>query len=428
MLQPVFPFISPRLRQDITFLETPDGLYIRGGGCNFTIAGKGTYALLSKLLPYLDGTTPISIVLETLSLQEREIVLRFLGALNSKGLLHEGALPDYLSKDKTLLSLSTQRAFLTDLGAPIDAIASVADARVVVIGEKYATDPIVRLLRGNGIGSRHGICESRGWSDELPENALVIVMATEENAYRLVDLARDCEGISDFIPVWQQQDRVLIGPWQGHNDGPVVRSAVARAAISEGGSIYAVMALGATQSQQTLSRGAYETIAALLSFEVFKIFGCIDDGSLRLALLNIQIDTLQTVREPVTLEPSFFADLNTLPMTSVQHPNSPKEWDAESLYRRYAALVGNPCGLFTRFDDDSLRQLPIKVGLLRAPVLGADLLGTNMENVLSARLDALTTASALYAVNVYQYSDPGESAREYIEAYSKVRHHPAPTN
>lgn len=405
----------PRLRQDITFLETIDGMYVRGGGFNFTIAGKGVYQLMSALLPHLDGTTPLASLLDTVGPQQREIIVRFLSALESKGLLHEGALPANIRDDETLQGFSSQRALLTDMGAPSDAIARIVDATVTVVGGAHAVEPMVRLLEGNGVAVRNGGCQIRDWSDELVEDSIVIALATEEDAHRLLDLADRAQGVAHLVPVWQQGERVLIGPWQGREDGAVVRSAVARAAASEGGTPYVSMAFGIAEPQPTLGRATYEAIAALLSFEVFKILGQVDDGALRQAVLSTRTDTLQTLREPLTLEPEFFPGADSLPVAKIEHPTNPVEWDEEALYRRYAALVGDPCGLFTRFDDDGLRQLPIKVGLLRSPIAGGDIIGTNMEHVLGARLDALVSASSLYAVRRVRAQQTTGDALERIQ-------------
>lgn len=404
MTHPTFTLAYPRLRQDITFLETTDGLYVRGGGLNFVIRGAGAYALLSNLLPHLDGTRPIAGSLAVLPDGQQAVVLRFLQALHSKGLLHEGFLPDAGGADSALAGLHTQRALLADLGADPRAISRIADAHIVVLGNRVKAAPLTRCLTGNGVGIRSGSVSVRplaGSSTPLPAGAIIVPLCTEADSALVLSTVDSLPDGHPVIPVWQSGRRLLIGPWQGPSDGPVLRSAVARACANATPTVgmgFAAMALGLPFADVGLGPATYETLGALLSLEIFKILGGVDDGALRLALLALDVDTLQVTRQPVTLHPGCFAGLTALPVTEVRHQVGAADTLTELRYRRFASVVGDPCGLFTGFDDDSLPQLPIKVGRLTGDIEGGAVIGTDLRHVLGARTQALCAAAAQHAL------------------------------
>lgn len=405
MTQTTFAMEYPRLRQDITFLETADGLYVRGAGLNFVIRGAGTYALLSNLLPHLDGTRPIADSLASLPDGQQAGVIRFLQALRSKGLLHEGFLPDPAGADPVLDGLHTQRALLADLGADPRAISRVVDADVVVLGSHPKAAALTRCLTGNGVGLRRGSVSVRPLEGPeaapLPPDALVVALCVEEDAARALSVVDSLPPGHAVIPVWQSARRLLIGPWQGAQDGPVLRSAIARASANATPTVgqgSTAMALGLPFAEPPLGPAAYEALGALLGLEIFKILGGVDDGALRLAVLAVDVDTLQVTRQPVALHPGCFPGVAALPVTEVRHPVGAAETPLEQRYRRFASVVGDPCGLFTGFDDDSLPQLPIKIGRLTGGIDGGAIIGTDLRHVLGARARALGAAAAQHAL------------------------------
>ena len=415
MTTPVLDLTCPRLRQDLTFIETPDGgVYLndRTGGC--VIHSPGSYGLLSKLLPHLDGEHRLQDTLGMLPEQHRPIVVRFLSALHTRGLLHEGALPEDLCDNPVLQGFAPQRALLADLGAVPDALLRVINAHVVVVAHGDVGAPVTRFLRDNGVGQNHGSVTAIDIEsfdvERVPEGSTVVAVCTEGFLGRLFDMAREAEARFDLLPVWQLDGHVLIGPWQGREDGAVVRSALSRAASSQPGRTISTMALGLPVSQRPLASVIYESVAGLVSLELFQILAGVSSRSLKMAVMRMDVETLQTTREPVVLEPGYYPDVSSLVLSPVESSGPAELSELETHYRRLLPLLGNPCGLFTECDDDRLPQLPIKLGRLRCPVPGGDVISTDVRFVLNARVRAMVHAIAQYAVGTFGVSDGcGES-------------------
>lgn len=388
------PLRYPRLRQDITFLETVDGIYIRGSALNFLIRGAGAYGLLSQILPHLDGSRPIEPWLNTLPEVQRDVVERFLGVLRSKDLLHEGFAPT----DSVLDALGSQRALLADLGAEPTAIERIADAHVVVLGDDAKTQRLIHCLTSNGVGARNGSVVSRSLdAPAVPEGTLIVPLFTGRDASLALRQVSSWTGHATIIPVWQTGRRLLIGPWQAPDDGEVIRSAILRASAHSTpamGSGFAAMAFGVPHAEPELGDAVHDLLAGLLSLEIFRILGGVDGGDLRLAVTSLDVDTLQATRQPVSLHPALFPGVDTLPVATVRHPEPSDDDATEQRYRRFASVVGDPCGLFTGFDDDALPQLPIKVGRLTGAPDGGLIVGTDLRHVLGARTQALSWAAA----------------------------------
>ena len=405
MPAPTTPLEYPRLRQDLTFLETGDGIYFSGAGPSFVIRGPGAYSLLSDLLPHLDGSAPIAPVLASLPAAQREVVLRFLEVLRSKDLLHEGLVP-IGGSDPVPAGLDTQRAFLADLGAEPAAIERIVDAHVLVLGEDTHTQPLIHGLMGNGVGARHGSVEGRPLGEADPDpvsrDTFVVPVFTGRDSSRALRHVDAWTGRATLIPVWQSGRRLLIGPWQAPGDGPVVRSAILRASAHASPAVglgFAAMAFGVPHAEPELGDAVHDLMAGILGLEILRILGGVDAGSLRLALLSMEVDTLQVTRQPVALHPALFPGVDPLPLTVVEHPPSILDETAtEQRYRRFASVVGDPAGLFTGFDDDELPQLPIKVGRIEGTVDGGPVIGTDLRHVLAARTQAACWAAAEYAL------------------------------
>ncbi len=425
MTTPVLDLICPRLRQDLTFIETPDGVYLndRIGGC--VIHGTGSYGLLSKLLPYLDGEHRLRDTLELLPQQNRQTVVRFLSALHTRGLLREGSLPEELCNAPVLQRFTSQRALLHDLGADPQAIMRVIDAHVVVAAHGSAGVPVARFLRDNGVGQNRGSVTEVDIEDFeadcIPEGGIVLAVCTEGALEWLINVAGLAQANFSLLPVWQLDGYVFIGPWQGCEDGAVIRSALARAASSRPGRTIATLAMGLPVRQRSLAPAIYESVGGLVSLELFRILAGVDAGSLKLAVMRMDVETLQTTREPVVLEPGYYPDVPALALSPVESAGTGEVSELEAHYRRLLPLLGNPCGLFTECDDDQLPQLPIKLGRLRCPIPGGDVIGTDVRFVLNARVRAILRALAQYAVGVFRStSDQGGDTEMVVIADDRL--------
>lgn len=73
--------MRPRLREDVRFVESPDGAYIHGDHGTCTLRGNQAFALLSRLAPALDGRRTLAELTAGLSEDRRDIVERLIRSL-----------------------------------------------------------------------------------------------------------------------------------------------------------------------------------------------------------------------------------------------------------------------------------------------------------------------------------------------------------
>src|SRR4051794_11744414 len=81
--------VRPRMRTDISFLETEDGVYVQGNGDPFVVRGPSAYRYLSALLPHLDGSTTLADLLAGLPAAHAATIRSLITALASRGVIND---------------------------------------------------------------------------------------------------------------------------------------------------------------------------------------------------------------------------------------------------------------------------------------------------------------------------------------------------
>lgn len=73
--------MRPRLRQDVRFVECPDGAYVHGDHGTCTLRGRGAYAWLSRLAPALDGNRTVAELTAGLDPERRTVAEQVIAGL-----------------------------------------------------------------------------------------------------------------------------------------------------------------------------------------------------------------------------------------------------------------------------------------------------------------------------------------------------------
>jgi len=84
--------VQPRLRSDIFLLPLKDGVYIRSGTTAFQLHGRGTYALLQRLAPFLDGRHSVDDLAAPLGDQHASLLRQLVAVLSENGIVRDASL------------------------------------------------------------------------------------------------------------------------------------------------------------------------------------------------------------------------------------------------------------------------------------------------------------------------------------------------
>lgn len=402
------------LRQDVAFLQTPDGMYVRRAGEGFLIRGSSAFGFIQALAPHLDGSVTDAALVDGLPDAHARSVLSLLGCLRDRGAIVDLApdgpgLPAEFSE-----RFSAQRQLLRHFGDGGEGMAAVGAAVVRVL----AADPdhreaMVSCLAINGVGAAGGRLSAGDLTQERvePGTTLVIALAPDRADGRLLPLAhRAADAGAGFLSLLRVGDELMLGPHQPAGAAPWTASALLRLVDSspvESVDLVATGVFGPSSAgdRPVLSPGAAELGISMLGFEAFKILsGAIDTG-LDAGVVWLDAETLETRLEPLVAHP-LVAVSDPAPSDPVRPAAAPAGEPvdrAEADYSRFAPLVAPRVGPFARFADDDLPQIPVRVAVLEAPALRAEpFVEVGTDSVLHCRLRALEAAAAEYAVALHR--------------------------
>jgi bacteriocin biosynthesis cyclodehydratase domain-containing protein len=183
---PELPLLSPWYR----LVEADGALVLEHGHRVLRLEGAAVRALLSRLLPLLDGTRPIAEIAAALGAADEEPVRRALETLAESGVLVGGPPAECGAELRaTAHLLAAERD-----ASPAAVAGRLADAAVGVVGSSAAAGEAARLLRRSGIAR----VERRGW-DGSDDDVFLVAPSPGEAAAEL--------------DAWNRRAVVLGTPW-----------------------------------------------------------------------------------------------------------------------------------------------------------------------------------------------------------------------
>ncbi|TCM51229.1 hypothetical protein [Kribbella sp. VKM Ac-2568] len=416
MTNPPVELVRPRMRQDVAFLETLDGVYVRGSDGAFVIRGAGAYRYLSALLPHLDGSTLLTDIVEGLPDAQAGAVRSLLGTLASRGVVLDGpgALLDKELRDK----FPSQVALLEHHGDDGTGFSHVAAARVLITGtDQQALTTLATALTANGVGTGgfvRVVVDAEWDAAQAADADLAVLLALDGPSPQLFEVAEEARRAGvDFLPLVRVGDRLMAGPWQG---AVSIQSALLR--MSDNGMAgvaelwqAGVAGAAAAPAGPVLPRVAATMLINLAGFEIFKQLSGSIPSDLDRTVILLDPDRLTVRTEHVLPHPAVepTAPAAALPAAKTAAPEEPvvpaDDGGVEWAYRRFDPVVADAVGLFRHFDDDAVPQIPVKTAVLRAPAAATEPIVTfGVETVLEARLASLEDAAIRYTLNLHRRS------------------------
>ncbi|GAA2070147.1 YcaO-like family protein [Actinomadura alba] len=424
--------VRPRMRTDMAFLETRDGVYVHGHGDSFVIRGAGAYRYLSALLPHLDGSTTLHDLVAPLPEAHAVSVRSLIATLASRGVITDAPERSAVLDSGISTRFAGQIALLEHHGDDGTGFLRAARARVLVICEDPAqAAALADSLTANGVGCAPAGSVRVATAGEVTTASLtgvdlLCLIAVDRPSPALFELAAGARGAgAAFVSLVRVGDRLILGPWQ-HRDGrgACLHSMMLRLSdngIAGAADVWrtAVAGTAAAAPATALPGTAVSVAVSVAGFEVFKALTGAISSDIDGAVVIMDPDRLTIQTERVVQHPA--APHGSRTDAAIAEPDGADLSTVERAYLRFEHVVADTVGIIRRFDDDAISQIPAKVSALIAPSADpAPIVAFGSDVLLGARLAALEEASLRYAVNIHRRCEgllaPAGPDAEVVEA------------
>ncbi|MFE3555847.1 TOMM precursor leader peptide-binding protein, partial [Streptomyces sp. NPDC059193] len=468
----------PRIRRDVLFTETPDGVLFHNADGGFRLTAKSAYRFATVIVPHLTGEHTVADLCQGLGEAQRTMVGELVRTLYERDFARPVTTPAGPAGEQPAPAPDVARRYAPQI-AYADHYSDDAEARflrfretrVAVLGEddvaRWCASSLIRngcAVIGVTSGTGTGTAPAAGtgtpeldaeaaeavadgcpvdlrvlppaagrepsWS-ELADYDLVVVTGGRGAPARLLPLLR--AGIPDgrtLLPAWTYGADAVIGPLMTHGTPGCWACAALRLGAAAGrdtapaAELWSALALpGSPQAAGAEpGRPLAAMIGNLLGYEVFRAASGALPAETAGQVIVQDMASLDVTAEPLLAHPRCpfcapgeveareqvapvdLAAAGTSGAPALPTLETAREADAlvEELNRR-SALVRPYTGVFTRYADEPLTQIPLKLSVVE---LGTGHPGPraiaafDVHHVAGARMRALDAAALVYAEHV----------------------------
>ncbi len=472
----------PRIRRDVLFTETPDGVLFHNADGGFRLTAKSAYRFATVIVPHLTGEHTVADLCRGLGEAQQTMVGELVRTLYERDFARPVAAPEGPAAGQAPLAPDVARRYAPQI-AYADHYSDDAEARflrfretrVAVLGEDDVARWCASSLIRNGcatVGVTPGpdtpaldaeaaeavadgcpvelrtlppaAGQEPSWS-ELADYDLVVVTGGRSAPARLLPLLR--AGIPagrTLLPAWTYGADAVIGPLMAPGTPGCWACAALRLGAAAGRDTAAAAELWSTLSLPGSPAAAgpepgrplAAMIGNLLGYEVFRATSGALPAETAGQVIVQDTASLDVTAEPLLAHPRcpFCAPgegearehLAPVDLSAAGTSGAPalptletaREADAlvEELNRR-SALVRPYTGVFTRYADEPLTQIPLKLSMVE---LGTGHAGPraiaafDVHHVAGARMRALDAAALVYAEHVVPVRGVSARAEEAV--------------
>ncbi|WP_327300288.1 TOMM precursor leader peptide-binding protein [Streptomyces goshikiensis] len=459
----------PRIRRDVLFTETPDGVLFHNADGGFRLTAKSAYRFATLIVPHLTGEHAVADLCRGLGEAQRTMVGELVRTLYERDFARPVTDPAPRADGQAVLAPDVARRFAPQI-AYADHYADDAEARflrfrgtrVAVLGEDDVARWCASSLIRNGcatVGVTAGRVTSAlgpevaeavgdgcpvelrmlapadgrqpGWT-ELADYDLVVVTGGRTAPARLLPLLR--AGIpagAALLPAWSYGSDAVIGPLMTAGSAGCWACAALRLGGAAGrdtaaaAELWSALALPGSPaaSGPEPGRPLAAMIGNLLGYEVFRAASGALPAETAGQVIVQDMASLDVTAEPLLVHPRCpfcapaeeeaaleapapvaLTEAGTSGAPALPTLETAREADAlvEELNRR-SALVRPYTGVFTRYADEPLTQIPLKLSVVEFGVGHAGpraVAAFDVHHVAGARMRALDAAALVYAEHV----------------------------
>lgn len=457
----------PRIRRDVLFTQTPEGVLFHNTDGGFRLNARTAYRFATLVVPHLTGEHTVAALCEGLGDDHRAMFGELVKTLYERDFARSVTEPP--TDPAPVLPPDVARRFAPQI-AYADHYADDAetrflrfrDARVAVLGDdaiaRWCALSLVRngsalvgVLPGPDLGEIEreaaeatadgapvevrplpDLGAEPGWA-ALDGFDTVVVTGGTAAAARLLPLLR--AGIPEgriLLPAWSYGTDAVVGPLMAHGTTGCWACAALRLGANgdtagAAAELWSGLALpGAPAPVGPVPGGPLAAmIGNLLGYEVFRTASGALPAETSGRLLIQDVESLDVTAEPLPrhprcpfcaesapgeTEPVDLAAAGASGAVSLPTVETAREADAlvEELNRR-STLVRPRAGVFTRYADEALTQLPLKIGVVELGIGHSgrrSVAAFDVHHVAGARMRALDAAALVYAEHVVPARGP----------------------
>lgn len=459
----------PRIRRDVLFTETPDGVLFHNADGGFRLTAKSAYRFAALIVPHLTGEHSVADLCRGLGEAQRTMVGELVRTLYERDFARAVAAPAEPGAGQAAPAPDVARRYAPQI-AYADHYSDDAEkrflrfreTRVAVLGDDDVARWCAASLIRNGcavLGVTAGLDTSEldaeaaeavadgcpvelrtlpaavgqepTWSG-LDGYDVVVVTGGRTAPARLLPLLR--AGIPagrTLLPAWSYGSDVVIGPLMTHGTSGCWACAALRLGAAAGrgtaaaAELWSALALPGSPVAAGAEPGGplAAMIGNLLGYEVFRAASGALPAETAGQVIVQDTASLDVTAEPLLAHPRCpycapdeegaareavapvdLAAAGTSGAPALPTLETAREADAlvAELNRR-SALVRPYAGVFTRYADEALTQIPLKLSVVEFGVGHAGpraITAFDVHHVAGARMRALEAAAVVYAEHV----------------------------
>jgi bacteriocin biosynthesis cyclodehydratase domain-containing protein len=438
----------PRIRRDVLFTRTPEGVLFHNGHGGFQLTAKTAYRFVSLLVPHLNGHNRVDEICRTLGPEQQTRVAELVKALYERDFARD-VLPEDVDQAlpaEVVERFAAQIAYIdhyTDHAA--NRFRRFRESRVAVLG----TGPIARWCASSLIRNGCAQVALQALADEVVQEAaelsaeivrlddgvldwarlagydLVVAAGGAGAAAQTLHLLRTGipEG-STLLPAWTLGNRAIVGPLTtAGTAGCWVCAALRLSANGDGGTaadLWRAVSFPAFPAAAPSSGQIPEPVSAmlgnLLGYEIYRLTTGVLPAETAGKVIIQNLESLDVLSEALLPYPGCPAcggevtDPQPLPR-DLTAGEEPEEQSAEALIAELderAVLIGRHAGVFTGFTDEPWIQVPLKVSTVTLAIghrVRREVSAFDVHHVAAARRRALHAAAGVHAEHIGATAD-----------------------
>ncbi|WP_206739589.1 hypothetical protein [Streptomyces lydicus] len=185
--------MRPRLKSDVLYVPTGDGVHVFGAGTDLALRGRSAYQWLDRLAPHLDGSVELDDLVGRLPDDKRQAVHALVGQLHAAGCLFDAGedLPHRLTR-REWETYASQIAFIEYHGdSAAHRFETYRDSGMLVVGAGPVFVSLICSALRSGVRHLRAVCteEAVTHTERLAE--LTAEAAVRDPEQRITHIAYD---------------------------------------------------------------------------------------------------------------------------------------------------------------------------------------------------------------------------------------------